>query len=422
MDKVIEPSQIKRERRIRIIKWGSASVIVIFGLVVLFSSISTGIDRRNFTLSTVDSGPLETTIPASGRVVPAHEEIITSPVSTRLLKVYTQAGDSVAAGTPLLLLDLQQEETELAKLIDNRDISRQELEQLRLNNQTMLSDLEMQIEVSSMNLNRLALDVENEHRLDSLGSGTGDRVRQAETAYIAGKLELKQLQTKLENERLRTAAAEKVQQLNINGTDRDIQMKQTQLHQGSIPAPINGVLTYIITDLGAPVHAGDKVAVVSDLSRFKVIGEVPEGNSSRIGVGSRVNVRLGRDELKGTVSNITPQAKQGVINFVVQLDDPGNRRLQSGLSTELYVAYGYKDRVTRLANTSVFKGPGEYSLFVLDGKDKLVKRKVKIGDSNREYVEIISGLKEGDQVVGDMEQYRKNRTLKIKHDPNKKSH
>ena len=197
MDKVIEPSQIKRERRIRIIKWGSASVIVIFGLVVLFSSISTGIDRRNFTLSTVDSGPLETTIPASGRVVPAHEEIITSPVSTRLLKVYTQAGDSVAAGTPLLLLDLQQEETELAKLIDNRDISRQELEQLRLNNQTMLSDLEMQIEVSSMNLNRLALDVENEHRLDSLGSGTGDRVRQAETAYIAGKLELKQLQTKL---------------------------------------------------------------------------------------------------------------------------------------------------------------------------------------------------------------------------------
>lgn len=45
---------------------------------------------------------------------------------------------------------------------------------------------------------------------------------------------------------------------------------------------------------------------------------------------------------------------------------------------------------------------------MLDGKDKLVKRKVKIGDSNREYVEIISGLKEGDQVVvSDMEQYRK---------------
>ncbi|MDE6154714.1 MAG: efflux RND transporter periplasmic adaptor subunit [Muribaculaceae bacterium] len=415
MDKKIDKSQLRREATRRWIKWGIGAIIAVAIIVVAFSSIKPGVMASDLTIATVDEGPLETTIPASGRVVPAHEEIINSPVNTRVLKVFAQPGDSVKAGTPLLQLDLEQEETALDKLIDSRNMQQQELTQLQLNHQTMISDLEMQIEVNEMNVNRMRIEVDNERRLDSLGSGTGDRVRQAETAYAAGLLELKQLRTKLANERLRTAAAERVQQLNVSSVDKDIELMKRTLHQGQIPAPLDGVLTFIASDLGSQVGAGEKVAVVSDLSRFKIMGDVPEGSSNRVEIGSRVNVRIGREQLAGTVTNITPQAKQGVVSFVVNLDDPRHARLRSGLRTELYVSYGYKDNVLRLPSGAFFKGHGDYQLFVLDGENNLVKRQVKVGDSNRDYVEIISGLKAGDQVViSDMEQYRSKGSLKLK--------
>lgn len=415
MDKKIDSNILRAERRIRWIKRGAVVAVAVTAVVVVLSMIGSSVNRRDLFIATVDNGPLEITVPASGRVVPAYEEIINSPVTTRILKVYAQPGDTVKAGTPLLQLDLEQEETALNKLIDSRVMEQQELEQLRINNRTLLSDLEMQIEVNGMQVNRLAVEVANERRLDSIGSGTGDRVRQAETAYATAVLQLKQLRMKLDNERLRTAAAEQVQQLGMSSVDKDIALKQRLLEQGRIPAPNDGIITYLMTELGSQVSAGERVAVVSDLSRFKISADVPEGSSNKVEVGAEVNVRIGNTVIHGNVTNITPQAKSGVVSFMVRLDDPRNSRLRSGLRTDLYVTYGYKDNVTRLPSGIYFKGPGDYELFVMDGDSRLVRRQVKLGDSNRDYVEVTGGLVAGDRVVvSDMERYRAKKELKIK--------
>ena len=72
-----------------------------------------------------------------------------------------------------------------------------------------------------------------------------------------------------------------------------------------------------------------------------------------------------------------------------------------------------KDDVLRIANSSYYVGKGEYELFVVNG-DQLLKRKVQLGDSNFEYVEVVSGLQEGDQVVvSDMNAYKDKNKLKI---------
>lgn len=415
MDKQISKSQLRRERNTKLIKWGGATLLVALGVTALIVSLEKGINRRDVRLGAAEQGALETTVNATGRVVPAFEEVINSPVDTRILKVYAQAGDSVEEGAPLLQLDLETAETNYSKLLNERDMRRQELTQLQLNNRTQLSELAMQIEVKQMQVNQLKVEVENERRLDSLGSGTGDRVRQAETAYTTGKLELRQLRERLANEKLRNAAAEKVQSLNVSSFERDLALMRRTLDQGRIPAPHAGVLTYIANEIGRRITAGEKVAVVSDLSQFKIEGEVAEGSSDRVGVGSEVIVRIGKTELKGTVTNLTPQAKGGVISFTVKLEDPRNPRLRSGLRTELSVSYGYKSSVLRIPNGQYFKGPGEYNLFVKDGDNHLSQRKVRLGDSNRDYVEVLSGLNAGDSVaVSDMEQFNKSKTLKLK--------
>lgn len=415
MDKQISKSQLRHERNIKLLKWGGGALVAVLGVGVLVLSMEKGISRHDMRLAAAEQGPLETTVNATGRVVPAFEEVINSPVDTRILKVYAQPGDSVEEGTPLLQLDLETAETSYNKLLNERDMRRQELTQLQLNNRTQLSELAMQIEVKQMQVNQLKVEVENERRLDSLGSGTGDRVRQAETAYTTGKLELRQLRERLANEKLRNAAAEKVQSLNVSSFEQDLALMRRTLDQGRIPAPHAGVLTYIANEIGRRITAGEKVAVVSDLSQFKIEGEVAEGSSDRVGVGSEVIVRIGKTELKGTVTNLTPQAKGGVISFTVKLEDPRNPRLRSGLRTELSVSYGYKSSVLRIPNGQYFKGPGEYNLFVKDGDNHLSQRKVRLGDSNRDYVEVLSGLNAGDSVaVSDMEQFNKSKTLKLK--------
>lgn len=415
MDKIIEKSELRKMARKRYIKIGAAVLGVAAVITVCMYSLEKSVDVRDINLVTADAGELETTIPASGRVVPAYEEIVNAPVTTRVIEIYAQPGDSVKAGTPLLALDLEEERTNYEKMVDRHRISEQEHRQMQLTSKTQLSELAMQIEVKEMQVSRLKIDVDNERKLDSLGSGTGERVRQAETAYAAGVLELRQMRQRLANERLRDQAAEQVQALNVSSIRKDLDLMQRTLHQGQVPAPHDGILTYIVSNIGTQVSAGTKVAVVSNLSEFKIMGEIPEGSSDRIGIGSKVTVRIGKTELYGTVTNITPQAKGGLMEFVVNLDQPRHNRLRSGLRTELYVNYGYKENVVRIPNGKYFKGSGEYDLFVLDGTDRLKKRHVKLGDSNRTYVEVVSGLKPGDRVaIGDMDPYRTRNSLKIK--------
>jgi HlyD family secretion protein len=68
----------------------------------------------------------------------------------------------------------------------------------------------------------------------------------------------------------------------------------------------------------------------------------------------------------------------------------------------------------RIANASYYVGRGDYELFVLDSENEIVKRKVKLGDSNFEFVEVVSGLQPGDQVVvSDMSSYKNKNKLKV---------
>ena len=128
------------------------------------------------------------------------EEIINSPINTRIVEVYRKGGDSVDVGTPILKLDLQSTETEYKKLLDEEQMKRYQLEQLKVNNNTYLSDLSMQVKISAMKLNRMEVELRNERYLDSLGSGTTDKVRQAELNFNTGKLELEQLRQQYANE------------------------------------------------------------------------------------------------------------------------------------------------------------------------------------------------------------------------------
>ncbi|EOS11874.1 MULTISPECIES: efflux RND transporter periplasmic adaptor subunit [Bacteroidaceae] len=415
MDREIPKEVRDKERKKKFIKYGAIGVAAVVCIAVLISFMRSSVNRKDLVFSEVDNGTIEVSVSASGKVVPAFEEIINSPINTRIVEVYRKGGDSVDIGTPILKLDLQSTETEYKKLLDEEQMKRYQLEQLKVNNSTYLSDLAMQVKISAMKLNRMEVELRNERYLDSLGSGTTDKVRQAELNFNTGKLELEQLRQQYANEKEVKAADLKVKELEFNIFSKSLAEMKRTLDDAQIRSPRKAILTYINNQVGAQVAEGSQVAIISDLSHFKVEGEIADTYGDRVAAGGRAIVKIGNEKLEGTVSSVTPLSKNGVISFIVQLNEDNNKRLRSGLKTDVYVMNAVKEGVLRLANASYYVGRGEYELFVQDSKDEIVKRKVQLGDSNFEYVEVVSGLKPGDKVVvSDMSSYKNKNKLKLK--------
>lgn len=416
MDRELTKHERNSLRRRKLLPYIIGGGVLAAGLISLFIASRASVSREDLMIATVDTGTIETTVTGSGAVVPAFEEIINSPINSRIIEVYCKAGDSVDVDTPLLRLDLQSAETELKKLKDQIEIKNYELQQQKVNNSTRVSDLTMQVRVKEMAVNRLEVELRNERYLDSLGSGTGDRVRQAELAYNTGRLELEQMRQQLANERKVTDAGLNVKNLDINIARKNLGEMSRTLDDAQIKAPRKATLTFINDQIGQKVSEGEKIAIISDLSHFKVDGEIADAYGDRVRVGSKAVVRVGRKErMDGTVSNVTPLSRNGVISFTVRLDNDADRRLRSGLRTDIYIMCDVMEDVRRIKNGSYYTGPGTYELFVFNDDNELVRRSVRLGDSNFEFVEVVDGLKEGDRVVvSDMKRFINSTSVKVK--------
>lgn len=369
------PKEVQKKRRIRvIIKYGSIALAIFIGIIFLITSLHSSVYKKDLVISKVDKGTIEISVSASGKVEPSMEEIINSPINTRILEVYKRGGDSVEVGTPILKLDFQSTQTDYQKMVDEGNMKRYQLEQLKMNNQTYLNDLAMKIKVSEMRLNRMAVELRNEKYLDSLGSGTTDKVHQAELAYNTGKLELEQLKQQYVNEKKVKAADLKVKELELNISQKSISEMKRLLDDAQVLSPRNGILTYINNQVGAQISEGSQVAIVSDLSHFKVEAEIADSYGDRVSAGGKAIVKMGSKKLEGVINGVTPLSKNGVISFIVKLNDDSNSSLRSGLKTDVYVMNAVKEGVTRVANGSYYTGRGSYQLFVLDGENKIVKK------------------------------------------------
>ena len=169
MDREIPKEVRQKERNKKIIRYSAIGVAGVIVVSVLISLMRVGVEEKDLVFSTVDKGVIEVSVSASGKVVPAFEEIINSPINSRILEIYKKGGDSVEIGTPILKLDLQSTETQYQKLLDEEQMRRYKLDQLRVNSQTKLSDMAMQIKVSAMKLSRMKVELRNEHYLTVSG-------------------------------------------------------------------------------------------------------------------------------------------------------------------------------------------------------------------------------------------------------------
>lgn len=414
MDREIPLSVQRKERQKLILRYGIIALAIVIAIIFLMNLLESTLSYKNITIGTVDKGTIEITVNASGKVIPLTEEIIVTPINSRILEVYKNAGDSVLAGEPILKLELASVETDYNQKLDEKEMKKSKLIQSQVGLDNKISELRMQMQVKEMNLKQMQTELKNEQYLDSIGASTTDKVRQAILNYEVAKLELQQLKQQIENQKKNADAEVKVQQLELSIFEKSLAESARLLKDARILSPQKATLTYVNNQIGSQVSAGTQIAIVSDLSHFKVEADIADSYAEKLATGAKAIIKIGQLQLEGTVVNITPSVRNGVIQFIVMLKDAGNSRLRSGLKTDVFVSHGIQEDALRIPNASYYIGAGEYELWVV--KDRKAKtRKVKLGESSFEYVEVLSGLNQGEQViVSDMSQYKGKKSIKIK--------
>src|SRR5574344_1523266 len=106
MDRELSKQEQIKERKKRVLKAVLPIVAVVIILILISFMMRKRVDKSSLLFSTVDVGDISLSYAASGVIVPAYEEIINSPINSKIVEVYHKPGAKVGGGAPLMKLDV----------------------------------------------------------------------------------------------------------------------------------------------------------------------------------------------------------------------------------------------------------------------------------------------------------------------------
>ncbi|MDF7811163.1 efflux RND transporter periplasmic adaptor subunit [Hymenobacter sp. YC55] len=405
MDRAISTSTLQRRQRRNWFIGSGIVFLLVAGLLAFRGALKPSLKRSAILTATTETGDVEAALTASGLIIPAYEAVITSPIQSTIRRVAVAVGSKVQPGQTILELDKELTTSALAKLQDEQQQNRIKNSQLQLTLEKALNDLRSQEQVQQVKVRSLQSTLRDEQYLLKIGGGTSESVRQAELNLKVAQLELQRLGEQIRNQRAANAADVRELGFTMQIQDRSIAELASKLAQANISSQQAGVLTWVNEDLGTTVQAGDALARIADLSRFRVRATISDNYADALHLGDPVVVRINDTDLRGTISTISPAVDKGVVSFYASLVKDHHPGLRSNLRADVFVVTKAHHNVVRVKNGPFYQGGKEQPVFVVrDGK--LLRRTVQFGDSNFDFVEVKSGLRAGEEiVVSDMKDY-----------------
>ncbi|MDO7851026.1 efflux RND transporter periplasmic adaptor subunit [Hymenobacter convexus] len=414
MDRAIADSIQTQRKRHRWLLLAGLTVLAL-GVVLAFRTVlKPSISRAILQTATVETGDVEASLTAAGTVIPGHEAVLTSPIQSSIRRVAVAVGAKVKPGETILELDKELANSSLAKLDDEQLRNQNKNSQLQLTLERSLNDLRTQAEVQGAKVRSLQSTLRDEQQLLKIGGGTAENVRQAELNLTVAQLEAQRLARQIQTQQRSNAADVRELGYTVSMQQRSIAELAGKLRQANISSQQPGVLTWVNENIGTTVQAGDPLARVADLSSFRVRATISDSYAEALHPGDPVVVRANDTDLRGTISTVSPSVDKGVVTFYAQLDNPHHPALRANLRADVFVVTRAHHGVLRVKNGPYYLGGKEQPVFVLaDGR--AVRRTVRFGDSNFDYVQVLSGLRAGEEIiVSDMKDHVDTPELKLK--------
>lgn len=415
MDREIDSGVVRRRRLRRVAIAGAAFAVVAGVLTVGPRMLRPSVGRERLRTARVERGPVEATLTATGTVVPEVEQVISSPVDARVLRIRKRPGDVLVKGEAILELDLSASQLAVQKLDQDLALKQNQQAKTRLDLQARLQDLEGQREVKTLELGAQRARTARDKDLHARGFLSPDELAQSELTSARVAVELKKIETEIQHAQLATRTQVAGLALERATVERDRDEARRVLDLATTKADRKAVLTWTVTEEGAAVKKGEVIARLADLSSFRVDATVSDMHAQRLRVGQPVVVQVTEtDRLDGAIAAIQPTIRDGAVTFTVSLARPGSALLRANLRVDVLVVTGKKDGALRVARGPFADGEGRREVFVVRGSTA-VRTPAQLGMASATHLEVLGGLEPGDEVViSDMSAHLHRRELALR--------
>ena len=175
----------------------------------------------------------------------------------------------------------------------------------------------------------------------------------------------------------------------------------------SVPAPIAGVVTERLANVGLNVDQATKLFTVVDLSSVWVVANLYEKDFARVRVGSPATVTTNAYPdlvLQGRVSYIDPQVSPETRTAKVRIEVPNARNeLRLGMYAEALLGDGGGASTPMIPRSAVQNVGDRTVVYLVNPKEPgtFVEREVRLGAATGDHVSVLAGVQAGDVVVGE---------------------
>ena len=186
---------------------------------------------------------------------------------------------------------------------------------------------------------------------------------------------------------------------------------KVQLSYATITAPIAGVIGQVSTQEGETVSAGLNAPIfvtIDDLNRLQVDTFVDEVDIGKVKVGQKATFTVDSfpsREFAGKVVAIYPKAviQENVVNYdvVVEITNPYDGLLRPEMTASVTIQLDARENVLAVPVKAVKRERGKSVAYVMSSAGSAQPREVKVGWKDSQWVEIVSGLEEGQTVLLD---------------------
>jgi HlyD family secretion protein len=395
----------KKKRR-RLFIWGGIGVgIVLLIAVGVFAAKSGGTKIDPSKLAKVEKGDLAKSVVATGKVTPIIKVEVKSKASGIVKKLLVDYGDRVKQGQLLAQLDK-------VEILAQVDQSRAALEAAQANLKSTQADLERaKVDAESPDVPLLKRAYDRATGMAKDGVVSASALDDAEKNYemALNKQNVSKAQVTVLRAKIAQAGAQVAQD------QANLKQLEEQLSYTDIVSPIDGIVLSRDVQMGDAVSSilvlgssATLVMTLGDTSEVYVKGKVDESDIGKVYLGqpARIKVESFKDKtFTGKVTKISPMGveKDNVTTFEVRvsIQNPGGE-LKAEMTANAEVILEEHKNVLQIPEGAILYDKDKKASVEIPnpkGKDGKEKIAVNIGISNGAKTEVLSGLKEGDQVV-----------------------
>lgn len=332
------------------------------------------------------------TISLSGQTVPLAQVDLSTKYAGNITAVYVDLGDTVEPGQ--ILLEQDPVDTSL-QLSQNRAAWAQAAAETKSAQSQFYSDLQKaQVEYATakMNYNRYVI-------LKGEGAVSQKDLDTMYQALIVAKAALDNLQLQNVGDTPALIAGKQAAQAKAKYT---VDSLSKQLEDLTIRAPRHGVISYRNAEAGAMAAANTKVLTITDTSGIYIDCPVAEADVAAIQPGMTVSVSVESlaNTYDGTITYVSPAMDPTNKTYIVRitLSNP-DTLLRGGMFAQSSLEVLQRRNTLFVPKDALVEQNGVSQLYVINPDSTIAIRTVKTGLRNDNYVEILEGLSDGEQIA-----------------------